>query len=330
MNTAFSHALRLVVCGACNAANHAPPGGGELSCDVCGEVLQVAPRSAPEQSSPPDEAARMDALQSQVEREIAMPADVAALLGEALITHDSAQSALMAWQRARPAIVAGASSEAEGRFYFLTRTLYRHMRRQRDDMQMRAVVETSMDAMHGHRYRQVLRCLLAREAARGDDLTAAEEWLMPCDVRSSDIHADAEYRYTAAYLATHAGRHDEVLRLLGARHDQVALPTSFDAICSVLRADALDRCDRVDDAVTELAACMERTRDGVETIPAMIRGDGSLELCPRSFKPAEERVSERPPALVEEIATLDKAPSKLPWLLVGTLLVVLLVLVVTR
>jgi hypothetical protein len=294
MNTAFSHALRVTICVSCGAANHASPEGGELCCGVCQDVGQLAPRldsDAAEHGLSEDE--RLEKLRAADPGPLPMPADVSALTRGGVLAPDHAADAMAAWQETRRSLRLEVNEVLETRFYFLTRLLYEHMLAQDDDLQLRGVIETALDTATTRRLRQVFRCMLACEAARVDDLTGAEDWLAPCDPRSTDIHTDTVYRYTAAYVASHKRQFDRVLTLLGTRSGDIPIATSFWAICSVLRANAHERRGALDDAVVELADAMARVDGGAAIIETMIRSS-DLTLCRQSFVRA--RGSLPPPA----------------------------------
>jgi hypothetical protein len=116
-----------------------------------------------------------------------------------------------------------------------------------------------------------------------EDLTAAEDWLAPCDDQSGDLHADGAYRYTAALLASHKRQHTRVLKLLGRKAGDVPLPDNLDLICSVLRANAHEQADALDIAVRELTACMKRIPNGPHEVEGAIRAAGRLVLCRNTF-----------------------------------------------
>jgi hypothetical protein len=295
VNTAFSHALRVTICASCGAANHAATEGGELVCGVCQDVATLGPRLETDADATVlAEDQRVAALRAQNPHPLAMPDDVSALTADGVLAQENAEQAVAIWQLARKKLSSSGNDETETKFYFLTRLLYEHMLAQGDDLRLRGVVESALDTAHSHRYRQVFRCMLACEAARVGDLTAAGDWLAPCDPRATDIHADSVWRYTMSYIATHKKQYAKVLRVLGNRGSRAPIARSFDAICTVLRANAHERSDALDEAVIELADGMLRVDGGTPAIEQVIR-TSDLTLCRRSFIRARGRVSEMPP-----------------------------------
>lgn len=305
MNTSFSHALRVYICASCGAANHVSLEGGAVSCETCTEPATLLPRREAEPPAEPiDEVRRIEALRRQDGGPLSMPPDVAALTTQGALDPETAHDAMAAWQETRRALDASGDDEVETRLYFLTRLLYEHMLSQADDTQMRGIIETALEASQHARYRQVYRCMLACEAARVGDLTGADDWLSPCDRASADIHADSVYRYTAAFVATHKRQYDKTLRVLGPVDTPIA--ESFDAICSVLRANALERTGQLDEAVAELSEAMLRVDGGTPTVERIVRGTGSLRLCRQSFNPAKEQ------AALEQVAPEAEPPPAPP------------------
>jgi hypothetical protein len=195
--------------------------------------------------------------------------------------------------------------------------LYRRTKRQQDDLQLRGILESAVELAHGHRDEQVFRCVLARAALRAGDVAAAEDWLAECERRSADLHADSAYRYTAALLATHAKRHDDVLELLGMRVGDVPLAHNLDVSCSVFRANAHERLGRPEAATLELADCMSRAPGGPGEVEAAIRSAGDLALCRQSYARARRRHDE----LAGTVPPADPGRAKLkraiPWVVLS-------------
>lgn len=258
--------------------------GGSHACDVCDVEHEIPPRS--ESPAPPRslaEAERIERLRVDDGALPRVPADVARLtrVGGALLRPDAADEAMALWQRTRSDL--DSDDESRARFFHLTMLLYRHMLAQRDDSQLRGVLESAIEATSGHRDQQIFRCVIARAAARAGDLPAAEDWVAPCDTRSNDLHADGAYRYTVAYIATHKKQFARVLEVLGMRVGEVPFAANLDLICSVLRANGHERLEDLEAATYELADCMNRAPGGASDIEAVIRNTGDLVLCRKAF-----------------------------------------------
>ena len=313
MNTTFSHALRVLLCPSCSAPLHVSPAGGEVVCDTCQETQVVHPRD--ERAQPEtmvDVSEQLAQLAEQDPSPIVLPSVLAELTHDGALVAEKAPLALETWQRVRARLTSGQDADAEIDLYFLTRLLYERLLAQRDDMQLRALIETALETTRDPRYRQVFGCMLACEAARVGDITGAADWLAPCDPRSTDIHADSVYRYARAFVATRKRQPAKVLTALGRCAGQVPLATSFDAVASVYRADALERSGDLDGAVAELAGAMRRAGN-VAVIDGIVRSSGDVALCRRSLVRA--KTSLEPPRSRSTSPSRQSARRPRPWLL---------------
>jgi hypothetical protein len=289
MNTAFSHVLRVVVCPACGEAVHGSPAGGRVRCPLCEEEVEVTARD--EQPLPAgltrgSESERIERLQAQDRKSVELPQELAALTKDGSLVPERLAEALAAWQTLRAALSVGEGA-VEDAFYSLTLLLHRHMSGQDDDLQLRAVLETALDVLARPSYRQVLRCSLVLEAARVGDVTAAQDWLAPCDRYPYDLVADSAYRHAGAYLATLERQYARALEIIGPTGTPVL--AERDVICTLLRANALERLGRIDDAVEELASGMQRMPNGVPAFDRVWRDHTELGLCRGSYRRARER-----------------------------------------
>lgn len=265
--------------------------GGKHACDVCAHEQVIGPRvEVSIEASASEPLRRQDPLLPR------MPDDVAALTGDGtgpVLRTDAAADAMALWQSTRTTLLQAPSDEvAHVRFFHLTMLLYRHTKIQRDDEQLRALLESALEVTGSHRNAQIFRCVLSRAALRAEDRAAAEDWLGPCDRSSGDLHADGAYRYTAALLASHKRQHAEVLKLLGRKSGDVPLPDNLDLICAVLRANAHEHGDAIDTAVAELSDCMKRIPNGPREVEGAIRAATPLVLCRQSFVKARRRYDE--------------------------------------
>jgi hypothetical protein len=321
MNTAFSHALRVTVCASCGAALHVALDGGEVTCDVCAADMVLAARREGLAPKAVDEADRVAALEAQDKGPLKPPKAVAALTVDGALTDDNAPEAMNSWQKTRAELVTQSASlrseerdDLALRFYFLTRLLYERLLPQDDDLQLRGILEAAMEAVGHARYRQTFRCMLACEAARVGDLTGAEDWLGPCDAQARDIHADSVYRYSRAFVASHKRQWAQVIDVLGPTHRDVPLATSFDAMCTVLRANAHEKREDVGAAIYELSEGAQRFDGGLEHIEQIIRGSGDLLLCRRSYGNARKLIAGDEPAA--KVASKSWSRS-LPWVVLS-------------
>ena len=292
MNTAFSHALRVLLCPSCGEPVNGPTGAGEARCEACEAVLTLGERRAQEASSALEERERVAKLAEQDGSPLVPTAVVKELVEDGELPEERVADAMALWQATRAEIGDGkGTDDLERRFYFLTRLLYERRIEKDDSRGMRAILETAIETSGSSRYRQTFRCMLACEAARGGDTSSAKEWLAPCDGRSTDIHADSVYRYATAYVGTHERQWAKVIDVLGATHEDVPMAAAFDATCSVLRANAHERRQDVPAAIDELAAAMKRLPGGVDDVDQVLRTAGTLKLCRRSYGKARKQLS---------------------------------------
>jgi hypothetical protein len=153
--------------------------------------------------------------------------------------------------------------------------------------------------------------MLACEAARVGDITGAEDWLAPCDSRSTDIHADSVYRYALAFVATRKRQPSKVLAVIGRNAGRIPMATSFDAVAAVYRADALERSGDLEAAVAELAGAMRRA-GSVAAIEGVVRSSADVALCRRTLVRAKMAID--PPPSGSSAASLDRRGRARPWL----------------
>ncbi|MBW2454988.1 MAG: hypothetical protein JRI68_10775 [Deltaproteobacteria bacterium] len=292
MDTAFSHALRVVVCPSCGGAVHGLAAGGESRCSVCDATLALPPRDEAPIGvglTQLTEADRLARLEGQDPSPPPLAPAIEPLVEDGVLIPARAAEAFNEWQLSRAALDGGAAA-AEARFFGITLLLARHMAQQGDDLMLRALLETAIDLLPSPSSKQVVRSMAAREAARLGDLPAAEEWFAPCDAASTDLCADSAYRCTAAYLATHKRQFERVLAVLGAKTGLVPICDDLKPLCAVLRANALERLDQVSAAVAALEATMREVPEGPAAIGEIVRAHSDLAACRRSYVPARARV----------------------------------------
>jgi hypothetical protein len=159
----------------------------------------------------------------------------------------------------------------------------------KDPVRQRAVFETVLDALREPSQKQVIRCSLARAAAKAGDMQSAQTWFAACDPSPSDLQADTAYRVTFAYLATSHGHLQNVLAALGPTPASVpvALPSRLQI--DVLRANAIERLGDVNTAVAQLVASARALAGGREAIPGIVAVNAQLQLCPHSLPRAMQQ-----------------------------------------
>ncbi|MBI4951838.1 MAG: hypothetical protein HY908_07370 [Myxococcales bacterium] len=296
--TAFSHSVRMLLCGRCGAPLDAPPAGGDATCPYCHTRQQLRQRDESRERAAArqvmGEPERFERLRSQDGKPLIPPQSLMPYLAGGALAPAYAPQALAEWQQARLELASGAPYPTEERFYFLTLLVSQHFMEQQDELRQRGMLETALELVTAPRHKQVLRCMLARSAARAGDLEAAEEWLEPCNPWSDDLHMDTAYRFARGYLATVRQDWQGVLQALGSRIGDVPIADSQDHVCALVRANALERMGRGQEAVGQLRQMMT-SPDAVAAFDRMRAAHATLDLCPQSYAEARAMLA---PALV--------------------------------
>jgi hypothetical protein len=309
VNTAFSHALCVLICPSCTAAVTVSSAGGQARCGVCDEELVVRPRSRAV-SLPPDGVALPPSPGEPPELELP-PLDgslLALTVGAAGESLDPALAleAMRRWQDMRALEPAERSRSSEAAFLALTLLLDRHMSGQKDDLQRRALLETATVCTASLAYRQVLLAELSFCAARAGDLAAADDWLADCEPRAGGVQADSARRFAAAFIATLRRQHARVLELTGSRQADVAARLALHI--GLLRAQAHAALGHGGEVDIELDALLASADAGeVERLAGELGAGKALEALPRARARRHARRPTRGRRLTAE----------LPWMVVG-------------
>jgi hypothetical protein len=169
------------------------------------------------------------------------------------------------------------------------------------------MIETALEYLTEPRHRQVLHCMLARNAGRVGDTTAAEYWLSLCSTHSDDLIMDSAYRFSHAWVSTIKGEFQNVIQVLGARIDDVPIADSEDDICAVLRANAHERLGQLPTAVEQLQQRM-MLPNGAELVGGIIQVNPELGFCPTSYPQAQQQVQQMTGAAVHTKSGVNIAP----------------------
>lgn len=297
--THYTAEIRVLLCESCGAPLQAPLEGGAFGCSYCGvqnliKVRDDRPASAiPNTAAPVDEATRLARLRSQDGQPMIPPESIRRLLTASNFNPAMLQEAFAVYQATRKEVLATGSPEAAERLYFLTIVANNHYSLQGAHEQRRALLETSLDVLYLPRHKQVLRCMLATAAAKDRDLQAAEQWLAPCDPRAADLESDSAYRHARAFIDTFRGNFRAVIEILGHRDDDIPIIDARDAVCAVLRANALEKLGDPAAAIEALRARMgKENAQGRLAMEQVIAINPELALCPRSFPEASRAHTE--------------------------------------
>lgn len=271
--TTFRHDVRLLACLECGGPAEVAVTGGILACGFCGaetahtrrDELDLRAAGATEA----DEDMRLEILWLQRR--------AATEFGPALPAADAE-----AWSGAVKELRDRPSDDAEVRAFLLAQGVAASLARTGDLPRARAVVEATLEVVRARRHVQVLRCWMARTAARAGDAAAARQWLALCDPRSEDLEMDGAYRFSAAVTDGVEGRLDAVLVHLGRRLGDVPLPPALEHAAGLVRADALERTRGVPAAREELERLAAAHPRGWERLDELHRA--APWLCVDSFR----------------------------------------------
>lgn len=309
----YSRKRRVLACGTCGHPIEAPIEGGRIPCEKCQVELDVPER--PDVRIPPsgggDELARRERLRAQDGRPLMPPAGCESLTaGGNQVPPYKLDEAHRVWGATCSQLrrVPGDPMASE-RLNWLTVVLRNSY--DGDERMLRALAEGAVEAMPLPRHRQQLIGHIVRGAARAHDFEAAEEWLALCDPASEELATDSAYRVSRAMLDTARGDFARVIETLGATFEEVPVEDSIDPIAVVLRANALERSGRVEDAKAELAKFMSRGNSAmIHTV---------IELCPREWRLCSlsiEAASTQAREATGERAA-EQSGSAMGWLLLG-------------
>jgi DNA-directed RNA polymerase subunit RPC12/RpoP len=296
--TLFSRELRLLLCPQCGAPIEGTIAGGSVACRYCRATAIVAPRDESRDmaiaavQSPVSEAERFQRLREQDHKPLLPPPALQHLVVNGTMPPELVPQALGEFQRARQEMASGnASFGATERLYFVTLLLYGALSRQGKDAEVRALLETARDLLSDPRHRQVLHGMLARNASRVGDPSAAEEWLRLCNARAADIQMDTAYRFSRAYVSTRAGDYQTVLQVLGTRIDDVPIADGQDEICALLRANALERTGQLQAAVEQIVQISSGEPGRAQLVDQIAAANPELALCPQSLAAARAQAA---------------------------------------
>ncbi|MBX3269789.1 MAG: hypothetical protein KF729_05990 [Sandaracinaceae bacterium] len=332
-HTLYSHTLRILTCGKCGAPVEAPAAGGSVTCGYCQAASRFARRDESADLSAAQagaaasisESERFARLRQQDLQPAPLPPAVAALLVDGHLPRERVPEAEAAWRDTRGQMDVTPSFPVCERFFHLTVMLTPHF----EERHRRAALETAVELLPDAGHRHVLRCMLAREAARAGDFAAAEAWLAPVNPRPTDLAEDTAYRLAKATLASARRAYREVVEVLGFTREDVPLENRSEVACWILRLDALEHLGRQKDAIGELGALVDQW--GLDRVRYAIEAHRPLHLCVGALRAVEQRAAEsarraareatarRVTELERRIADLDPPLGQLfRQLLVGT------------
>ena len=260
-----------------------------MTCGYCRAQNQVLRRSGgdfgiPAPSAPLDENERLRRLRSQDGQPLVPPAALRPLLGPSGIHPAKVNEAFHVFQATRKEVETTHSPDAAERLYLLALILNTHLGLANEEARRRALLETTLETVSLPRHIQVMRCMLASASAKEGDIPSAERWLAPCDARTDVLESDSALRAARAFVETAKGNFEAVVQTLGAHDQGYPIADAWDPTCAVLRANALERTDRLELSVTALRERMGKEgHAGRAMIKKIIDANPEMSLCPKSF-----------------------------------------------
>jgi hypothetical protein len=297
--SAYRHDTRVLLCGRCGGPLPAPDAGGAATCDYCEATTELVARK--HELTPVDEPAiseddRIALLREQDGKPLRPPGTLPFKLMTWHGQDDDERfdQALARWQEARGKLETGDSpKESEAELYWLTLAMANYLSSKDQHDKLRGLLETAIDLTDDRVHSQVLRCMMARQAARIGDLEAAEAWLASCEAKPRDLHMDSALRHSLAYLATRAEDWDRVLEVLGVDGSEVPTADVVDHTCAMLRANALERKGFGKEARAELERVLDETPGSPRILREIRDNVSELDLCPESIYPVYEPAMRR-------------------------------------
>lgn len=296
---------RLTICDPCGSPVEVSAGARNAACPRCGSKNEIAPLDDSPLSGRAhrpeiDETERLKRLRLQDGKPLQPPDEITDLLHDGDLAEWKVDEALELWLGTRRQLQQAADPAAEKRLMFLNLLLANYFGT-KDKQLTRALRDAALDVVTLKRYRQELRCDLARAAARAGRFSEADAWLEPCDPCPEDLGMDSTYRYAKAFCASLRGEYDSVLKHLGEGMDDVPIADQYDGVCAVVRADAHEKRGDIERAVGLLREAMSR---GMGHLIRLIVEKHSDEFhwCELSFERAQ---SEQDAAAAKRAAGLS-------------------------
>jgi hypothetical protein len=286
----YTTSERWTMCPQCGAAVRVPIEGGAAACR-CGNSIDSPPRPDVRIAPSPgaDEAGRRARLRAQDGVPLLPPPGCEVLVAGNEIAASKLEMARAMWGATKNRVIeVPGDVGAADRLSWLTMMLRNSSP---DERVNRAVCEGALEAMSLPRHQQSLLGHLGRGAAREGDLRSADDWLGRCDPASEELSTDSAYRVSRATLETARGDFSGVLELLGASFEEMPIEDSMDVVAVVLRANALERSGRLDEAKAELTKFMSRGKGArVETTISLMPRE--WRLCAQSIEVARQGARE--------------------------------------
>ncbi len=306
----YDYDVRVLMCKNCGAPLKTGFTGGTVTCEYCGTVNVFTPRrDEPVEPAAAavemDEDQRIQLLRRQDGIQPQIPQELQPLLSGGQLVPWKEGEALAMWQATCRELANGSDYSSAELLYYLTIILSNHFSAKEDELRERALYESALEVLTLPRHRQLVRGLLARNAALAGDLDAAESWLAPCNPRSQDLESDSSWRVSRAEIETVRENWPGVLEVLGESIDQVPITATLDGKAIIQRANALERTGRVDEAASQLTLFLNANGSmGLDAMRSILSvySDAGMDMCPESRRKAEENFSRRSGRIASQMA----------------------------
>lgn len=303
--SAYSHETRVLTCASCGAPLEAAISGGEVRCGYCSAVNQVLRRDESadleraRQDTGVSEGERFARLREQDRQAPALPESLLPLVVDGSLPEERVPEARQQWLAARGQLAATPSFPVAERLFHLTVMIEPWLTK---EMERRALLETAVELLPDEGHRHILRSLLARQAARVGDVSAAEQWLAPCNPRPLDLSMDTAYRLASSVLAVARNEPRKVVEQLGMAAGDVPIDNREELLALALRLDAADKVGSGAAADTELEAWLRAEgSSGAERFRGVLQRLEPLSIAQGPFARVERKL------LQEELTSLTTA-----------------------
>ncbi|MBW2278263.1 MAG: hypothetical protein JRF63_12270 [Deltaproteobacteria bacterium] len=247
---AFDIHFQLLECPECGGPLEAPPEGGLVDCEFCGNIVEIVGRDVVEAEAVAlpvdvtiDRRAELRKLLGRSENfnifdvDDNYPPDLGRWKGKSITFQTAYQEVLPelreAWRKAL--LVLGCKpddEDAQFRVYWLAVSiaflyeifstgLLAEAADENPQIRRRSVLETAMSKLRATKYGYVLRCKLSRAASGIGDVESARGWLAACDPEPDSAELDTEFRIAVAAVHVAEANPQAILGVLGSDHDRV-------------------------------------------------------------------------------------------------------------
>jgi hypothetical protein len=220
---------------------------------------------------------RIQRLRDQLQKDPAAASGLQLVRVDDIPRKAGSKRAKKAWQALRRELAAGDSVVSEERFYAMTLKRVDSLSQQGSEREVRSLIETALEYIRDPCHQQVLHARMSTLAVLAGDTAAAEAWLARCNPFADDLEMDSAYRIARALVATALEHWAEVIKVLGRRPRDVPIARACDDVCSILRANALDRQGSIKRAARDLLPVTLTGR-----LDPLLSAFEALHLCPSS------------------------------------------------